>query len=502
MDGNETMVNIMKSFTLNAVFLIVMGLLPSQVSAHVYPIDNGVKKAEPISGEIPIIFKAQSGEMVEAFEGSLNVAENRKVKNSRLLTLKYVRFPATGKDKGIPIIYLAGGPGGSGIETAKYNRFPLFMAMREFGDVIAFDQRGTGASNDLPNCVSSQHISNTESISDAKYFDIQRIAFQECLKFWAESSIDVYGYTTSESVSDLDDLRKHLGASKINLWGISYGSHLSLAALKQMDALINRVVITAIEGLDQTVKQPARGDLYFDRLQAAINNDGNAKKKFPDVKALIRKILAGLEREPLKLAIPTKDGETIPYLLQRRDMQRFTSGLIADPARAVLILNIYKAIDAGDIKTVESFFQRAVNPLDTAVSFRPMTYLMDIASGSGEQRRAMIKKQAETALLGLHMNFSMHLETVDPSLDLGAEFRKAPISDVPTLLLIGTLDGRTYPQSAIEATAGLKNRQIVTVVNGGHNLFMLSSMITETIENFMRDKIVDGKQIIIDLPQY
>ena len=44
------------------------------------------------------------------------------------------------------------------------------MAMREFGDVIAFDQRGTGASNDLPNCVSSENISATTPISDTDYF--------------------------------------------------------------------------------------------------------------------------------------------------------------------------------------------------------------------------------------------------------------------------------------------------------------------------------------------
>ena len=131
-----------------------------------------------------------------------------------------------------------------------------------------------------------------------------------------------------------------------------------------------------------------------------------------------------------------------------------------------------------------------------------MTYLMDIASGSGQARRAMVKQQAETALMGLHMNFSMHLETVDPSLDLGPDFRTLPVSDVPTLVLTGTLDGRTYPQSGQEATAGLSNRQTVTVTNGGHNLFMLSPEVTATIQDFMRGETVDGRTIFIDLPDF
>jgi len=215
----------------------------------------------------------------------LSVPENRQAPDSRSITLKYVRFPATASAHGEPIIYLSGGPGGSGIETAKYERFPLFMAMREFGDVIAFDQRGTGASNDLPNCTSSEHI--------------KRTAFAECLTFWKEEGLDVHGYTTSESVADLNDLRQHLNADKINLWGISYGSHLSLAALQRIDEYLGRVVITAVEGLDQTVKQPLRGDHYFDRLQAAIDTAPEAKAKYPDVKAMVSRVLTGLEAQPL-----------------------------------------------------------------------------------------------------------------------------------------------------------------------------------------------------------
>lgn len=459
-------------------------------------------EAEPHAGEQAIQFETASGETVAAYEGSFRVPENRQAEESRMLTLKYVRFPASGETSGHPIVYLAGGPGGSGIETARHERFPLFMAMREFGDVIAFDQRGTGASNDMPNCTSSQHISATEPTTDAEYFEIQRAAFAECLGFWEEEGIDVHGYTTLESVADLNDLRQHFGANKIDLWGISYGSHLSLAALQNMDTYIGRVVITAVEGLDQTIKQPARGDLYFDRLQAAINSQPEAKAKYPDVKALIQRVLTQLDAEPLLVDIPMRDGSSAPYLFQKRDMQQFTAALAMDPSRVVWILPVYKALDEGDPKPLAALMQQAVDPTDTAVAFRPMMSLMDVASGSGPERRAMIKQQAETALLGLHMNFSMHLETVDPSLDLGPDFRKAPVSEVPTLVLHGTLDGRTFPESGQEATAGLSNRQTVTVTNGGHNLFMLSPDVTATIQDFMRGENVDGREIIVDLPEF
>src|SRR5690606_28539839 len=68
----------------------------------------------------------------------------------RRIRLGYVRFPSTAAQPGPPIIYLAGGPGGSGVDAATGPRFPIFMALRAVADVIAFDQRGTGLSAHLP----------------------------------------------------------------------------------------------------------------------------------------------------------------------------------------------------------------------------------------------------------------------------------------------------------------------------------------------------------------
>ena len=87
------------------------------------------------TNETAITFEAASGDTAEAQRGFLMVPENRSDPESRMIRLEYVRFPATGETAGAPIVYLAGGPGGSGINTAQGPRFPLFMAMREFGDV-------------------------------------------------------------------------------------------------------------------------------------------------------------------------------------------------------------------------------------------------------------------------------------------------------------------------------------------------------------------------------
>src|SRR5687768_17162800 len=101
----------------------------------------------------PYVFQPQSGEKVDAEFGVLLVPENRSDPKSNLIELAFVRFKSTSKNPGPPIVYLAGGPGGSGIGAARGSRFPLFMAMREIGDVIAFDQRGIGMSKPNIGCI-------------------------------------------------------------------------------------------------------------------------------------------------------------------------------------------------------------------------------------------------------------------------------------------------------------------------------------------------------------
>ncbi len=468
------------------------------LSGFSYQASANPESSHAMSSETAMIFTPGSGEGVDAFKGSFTVPENRANPKSRTLTLRYVRFPANGNKAGSPIIYLAGGPGGSGIDAAKGRRFPLFMTMREFGDVIAFDQRGTGASNDMPKCTSSQKLEGAKNISDAQYIKKHQDALRECLAFWKEKDIDIHGYTTPENVKDLEALRKHLGVRKLTLWGISYGSHLSLAAIKKMDDRIDKVVIASAEGLDQTIKLPARTDDYFERVQAAIATQPKTKAAWTDVKSTMRRVHAKLEEAPIAIQVKQKDGTTYDYLWQRRDMQQAASATISDPVPLSLLLHLYDSLDKGDTKILNAVAPFVVDATEE-ISFHPMSVLMDIASGTGTERRGLIAEQAKNSLLATYLNQPVELEDVDRSLVLDDDFRTAPISDVPLLLLSGTLDGRTYIESQREAVTGLSALQTVAIHNVGHNLFMASPEVTATIQDFMRGENVDGREIYFPL---
>ncbi|PKG83165.1 alpha/beta hydrolase [Colwellia sp. 75C3] len=497
----------MINFGLNKHHLLSLAALLTIASANIQANDNQKTTTQHViySNENAIIFETMDGIKTDAYEGFITVPENRSNKASRTIPVKYVRFPATGNKNGSPIIYLSGGPGGSGIDTAKYPnfRFPLFMALREFGDVIALDQRGTGASKTAPKCVSSQTLPLTTKLTNNSVTQLYQKSANECVKFWQSEGVDILGYTTTQSALDIDDLRKHLQAKKVTLWGISYGSHLAFSAMKELKGKIDKVVIASAEGLNQTVKLPAETNAYFARLQQAINTQPEAKSAYPDIVKLIHSVHKKLDESPMPMSIPQRGASNIDMLFQKVHLQIIASSMISDPQRGVKhLLMLYKSLEQGSDTMLVEVLKRGYFS-NTPISFDAMSFAMDIASGITDERLALVNEQAKTSLLGLALNFPMpHLNKAVTGLDLGDSFREDPISDIPTLLLTGTLDGRTYINSQKLATQGLSNLTQVKVINAGHNLFMVSPEVTEVIKLFLSDKEIATQSITIKLPKF
>lgn len=459
----------------------------------------------------PYTFVSSAGDTVQAERGEIFVPENRSNPDSRSISLAYVRFPSTNPSPGSPIVYLAGGPGGSGIATARGGRFPLFMALREIGDVIAFDQRGTGDSNQIPLCETGHTLPFDEAPTVDRAVETYRLAAAECVAFWEGEGVDIAGYTTRESARDLDALRGALDAGRISLWGISYGTHLAMDAARVMGSRIDRIILASAEGVDQTVKQPARTDAYFDRLQAAVNTDPVLAAALPDIEGLIRRVVQRLNDEPATIAIPGGGGGEgaegsaagpREFVMGGAEIQLLLSFSIADPPGAAQTLMLLADADAtGSFDRVGQIVWQGLR--QGTVSMRGMPEAMDAASGISDEALARFEEQSRTALLDGVLNFPMPwLRDAFGDLDLGRSFRRNPESDRPTLLLTGTLDGRTYPESQLEATAGFSNLTQVVIENAGHNLFMVMPEVTETILAFMRGEEIANTRLVHELPPY
>ncbi|MBC7842440.1 MAG: alpha/beta hydrolase [Gemmatimonadaceae bacterium] len=431
------------------------------------------------------VFLSPKGDTIHAELGALIVPERRANPSSRRITLRFVRFRSTAAAPGAPIVYLAGGPGASGIRAAAGPRFPLFMALRELGDVIALDQRGVGQSATMAPCTARTPADLSQPLTRAALVSFTRAALTDCITQWTAAGVDVDGYTTRESADDIDDLRRALGVSQVALWGISYGSHLGLAVLKYHGASVSRAVFAGIEGLEQTVKRPALTDSLFVRVQRLIDADTTARAAYGDIAATMRRIHARLDSAPQRVtATPPAASAPITVPIGAFPLQMLIGSMIADPVGIARVPALYAALDAGRFEMVAGPLIGALSGMST---FFGMPELMDVASGIDGARLVRVAREAERGLLGDALNFPMpHLAGIRPSIDLGTGFRAPLRSSVPTLFISGTLDGRTSPTEAAEVRAGFSRGRALTVENGGHNIFEADPRVAEAVVTFLR----------------
>ncbi len=126
--------------------------------------------------------------------------------------------------------------------------------------------------------------------------------------------------------------------------------------------------------------------------------------------------------------------------------------------------------------------------------------MMDCASGETAARRALIDKEAKTALLADFANFpfpDVCQEWKAP--DLGDTFRSSLRSDVPVLFISGTLDARTPVSNAEEYLTGFANGTHMIIEGAVHSdpLFLSSPKIKDGMMEFLRGEPVKETKISI-----
>jgi pimeloyl-ACP methyl ester carboxylesterase len=446
----------------------------------------------------PYIFETAGKVKVDAEFGRLWVPENRRRPDSRLIELAFVRFKSTSKNPGSPIIYLAGGPGGSGIATARGTRFPLFMALREVADVIALDQRGIGQSEPNLYCLDPVDYPADKAPDRHSLLEAFRRASRVCAERFRKEGIDLDGYNTNESADDLEDLRKALGARKISLWAISYGTHLSLATVKRHEGSIDRLILAGVEGLTHTIKLPSNVQKHLEQIDRLVKDDADLAKDVPDFLGLMERVLEQVEREPVlvEVADPRTQQKTMVAVnkltLQVLTAQSFGGGEARLPA-------LFYAMSKGDFSTAAqgwmSFISEGLSHLGSA-----MAYMMDCYSGVSAARRREIEEEAKTCLLEDVIDLP-HPYVCDAwgSPDLGDDFREDPRSNVPVLFISGTFDVRTPVSNAEEVRRGFPNSDHLIIEGAVHSdpLFLSSPLIKEVMLEFLKGQKISTTRIVL-----
>lgn len=239
--------------------------------------------------------------------GLLTVPENREKADSRDIQLHYVKIHARKPDdwdadekgewsaRDDSIVYLTGGPGAHA--TGYVERFKDH-GVRDFRNLYILEQRGIGFSEDFCPLYGNFDPAAGNTPDYAEYQRAGIKAMEACFAAASARGVDLSAYNTIENARDVKALRRALGYETWNVWGISYGSILGQAYLREDEAAIRAAVIDAIVPIEPGARFQRIGVWYqrdLDLLEAACEADEACAAAFPDFveryKAAIGKVI-------------------------------------------------------------------------------------------------------------------------------------------------------------------------------------------------------------------
>ena len=234
---------------------------------------------------------------VEALCGAIEVPETRGAKGGRRLTLEVMVIPARSSTPApdVVVALTGGGPGVAALPEAK-GWVEGYPELRETRDIVFWDQRGTGATNALDCEMGGSSL--------RAFFggEIDVPTLIKCREDLARKA-DLRSYTHADSADDLEDIRKWLGLSKLNIYGSSSTSRLALVYAQRNPRKVRTLTIKAATPV--AAKNPLyaarESQAALDRVFADCAADAKCSAAYPDLRSDFAAVMQSLAATPAKL---------------------------------------------------------------------------------------------------------------------------------------------------------------------------------------------------------
>ena len=393
----------------------------------------------------------------------LKVPENPAQPQGRWISLKIalVTPDPNAPVRADPVFMLAGGPGQSALET--YPQIaPAFAKVLKRRNVVLVDQRGTGSSHPLQCKDSLQGMQEDSPQAGAEY--AKRCREQ------LEKNTDLRQYTTGRAIADLDAVRAAIGADKIDLVGVSYGTRVAQQYAMHYPQHTRALVLDGV-----TPNTLVLGNEFAANLEQALALQfDQCVKTSSCIKALgnpntqLNALLERLRANPVH--VNWRDAAT---------GQARSSVLTATDVVGLVRMSAYMPLMSATLPL--QFAQAAQGRYDTLAATAHM--VGDSVAGSialGMQLSVTCSEDADGlaadpaqhhALLGNVMVEGLKAQcAVWPRGERAADFHTPLRGTVPTLLLSGQFDPVTPPRYAEQVALHLSNARSLVLRGQGHNV--------------------------------
>jgi pimeloyl-ACP methyl ester carboxylesterase len=439
-----------------------------------------------------LTLQSAHGVRIEAEAGRLLVSENRASPAARRIPIGYLRLRSRAKSPRAPLFYLAGGPGQRAVsrDPAGLDFWTPFLAV---SDVVLIDQRGVADPSLRWSWDGPPPLSYFLSADSAGRHEAAMV-HRACAVFRARG-VDLAGYTTVESASDLDALREALGMPRVSLLAFSYGTHLAFAYLRRFGEHVENAVLIGNEGPDDTMKPPAYLDTAFVRLARAVAADHELSARIPNLASLYDRVISRLEHAPMLVAVPSPaGGDSLHIPIGPFGLRFILRADFGDASDLPVFPRLLWSIDHADPSVLAWFVRKRAGAV---LGVHGMNLAMDEASGASAARHALIAEQSRTSRFADVVNFpSPWADGFAGVPDLGDAFRAPLTSDVRALFVSGTLDCQTPPEQTAHIAQGFRDATQLVVENAGHEqTFWQNDTAVPVVVDFLAGRDVRQRKI-------
>jgi pimeloyl-ACP methyl ester carboxylesterase len=447
--------------------------------------------------------KAYTGDSISYSLAKINVPENRLATNTNTIQLSILKLKAKSQTPLYPIIFLAGGPGQSGINYIKEEYFQkLIFQLQEDHDIILLDQRGSGSS--LPSLVYKVPPSDKKNIflSRENIIQVSNQISKAGADTFKHRGIDIKGYNSIQNADDLNDIRIALGLGKVNLLAISYGTHLALTAARKYSNFIDNMVLIGTSGLNDMHHLPFTYDKQLQQISDLAAHDTTVNKEVPDMIMLLKKMLAKLDKKPAYIKVKDNNANQIIEIpVGKFGLQMVLRLDAGDSYDFIYFPALLYGIEKGDYSLLQQYIEKRYNQFNG--DYSSGIGVMRTASGASKERYAEIAQQGKTALLGNAMNTpDIYAKNYFGNIDLGDDFRKPFISNTKTLFISGTMDSNTPPSNAAEVKKLFANSVHILVQYAGHEDMLPDDDVQKAIVKFYKGDRLDSINISLPKPKF
>ena len=210
-----------------------------------------------------------------------------------------------------PILYLAGGPGGSAwlAPDEIESWFAWLDEVRWPHDLVLFDQRGTGLSEPSLSCTETRAVYERllrEPVPSRAAMAQGYAAVQKCHRRLRDQAVELTRYTTPASAADIEQLMAAMGGEQWNLYGVSYGTRLAMEVQRRSPERLRSVLLDSVypPDVDSTMSWPWVLQRSLERVFEECARDAACRRSYPQLEQRFRTLLVQLREQPVIVATP------------------------------------------------------------------------------------------------------------------------------------------------------------------------------------------------------